>query len=178
MSTPPHGPVQGSQTRGSSHGSGQARSWPVAQSKQAAWTRVVSSSYRASSAPSRGSPRSPLAHNRTRRRSNAWFVNFFFGCSQKKELFFRVLDNPLDFGYSRISVLEMDFHPNRCSGRVRVLSSGFGFGCPDTPPDPNPTRCHPYVYPSRKQPRTRRAAAGSTKSNYKINCTIFELNYK
>ena len=22
--------------------------------------------------------------------------------------------------------------------------SGFGFGCTETPPDPNPTRCHPY----------------------------------
>jgi len=23
--------------------------------------------------------------------------------------------------------------------------SGFGFGCTETPPDPNPTRCHPYM---------------------------------
>ena len=26
---------------------------------------------------------------------------------------------------------------------VWILNSGFGFGCPDTPSDPNPTRCHP-----------------------------------
>jgi hypothetical protein len=26
---------------------------------------------------------------------------------------------------------------------VSVLVSGFGFGCTETPPDPNPTRCHP-----------------------------------
>jgi hypothetical protein len=39
----------------------------------------------------------------------------------------------------------MNFHPNRCSGRFRVLCSGFDFGCPDTPPDPNPTRCYPYL---------------------------------
>jgi hypothetical protein len=24
--------------------------------------------------------------------------------------------------------------------------SGFGFGCAETPPDPNPTRCHPYAH--------------------------------
>jgi len=51
----------------------------------------------------------------------------------------------LDFGYPRVSVLGMDLHPNWSSGRVRVLSSGFGFGCPDTPLEPNPTRCHPYL---------------------------------
>ena len=28
--------------------------------------------------------------------------------------------------------------------RVRVSISGFGFGCTETPPDPNPTRCHSY----------------------------------
>ena len=49
------------------------------------------------------------------------------------------------FGYQRVSVLGMNFNPNRCSGRVWVLSLGFGFGCPGTPPDPNPTRCHPYT---------------------------------
>ena len=32
------------------------------------------------------------------------------------------------FGYPRVSVLGMDFDPKRCSGRVRVLSLGFGFG--------------------------------------------------
>ena len=26
--------------------------------------------------------------------------------------------------------------------------SDFGFGCTETPPDPNPTRCHPYLKPS------------------------------
>jgi hypothetical protein len=49
----------------------------------------------------------------------------------------------LGFGYPRVSVLGMDFDLKRCSGRVRILSLGFGFGCPDTPPDSNPTRCHP-----------------------------------
>ena len=33
----------------------------------------------------------------------------------------------LGFGYPRVSVLGMDFDPKRCSGRVRVLSLGFGF---------------------------------------------------
>jgi hypothetical protein len=42
-------------------------------------------------------------------------------------------------------VLVMDFHPNRYSVRVRVSTLGFGFGCTETPPDPNPTRCHPYA---------------------------------
>ena len=55
----------------------------------------------------------------------------------------RVSDVQLDFGYPQVSVSGMDFDPNRCSGRVRVLSLGFGFGCPNTPPDPNLTRCHP-----------------------------------
>ena len=50
------------------------------------------------------------------------------------------------FWYPRVSVLGMDFHPNRCLGHVRVLSSGFGFGCPDTPPDLNPPYCHRYSY--------------------------------
>jgi hypothetical protein len=30
----------------------------------------------------------------------------------------------------------------RCSGRFRVLSSGFGFGSAKTSPDPNSPRCH------------------------------------
>ena len=38
------------------------------------------------------------------------------------------------FGYPRVSILEMNFDPNRCSGRVRVLSSGFGSRCSDTLP--------------------------------------------
>jgi hypothetical protein len=25
-----------------------------------------------------------------------------------------------------------------------VFTSGFDFGCTETPPDPNPTHCHPY----------------------------------
>ena len=49
------------------------------------------------------------------------------------------------FGYPRVSVLGMNLYLKRSSDRVRVLSSGFGFGCPDTPPEPNPTRCHPYI---------------------------------
>ena len=55
----------------------------------------------------------------------------------------RVLGIQSGFEYSRVSVLGMDFHSNRCSGRVWVLSSGFSFGYPNTPPDPNPTRCYP-----------------------------------
>jgi hypothetical protein len=50
------------------------------------------------------------------------------------------------FGF-RVSaglVLVIDFHSNRCSVRVWVSTLGFGFGCMETPPDPNPTRCHPY----------------------------------
>ena len=57
----------------------------------------------------------------------------------------RVSDYPFRFGYPRASVLGLNLYPNRSSGRVRVSSSGFGFGCPDTPPEPNPTRCHPYL---------------------------------
>jgi hypothetical protein len=55
-----------------------------------------------------------------------------------------------DFGLSvgfRISaglVLGMNFHPKWCSDRIRIFGSGFGFGCPDTPSDPNPIRCHLY----------------------------------
>ena len=49
------------------------------------------------------------------------------------------------FGYPWVLVLRMNLYPKRSSGWVRVLSSGFGFGCPDTPPEPNPTRCHPYI---------------------------------
>ena len=56
---------------------------------------------------------------------------------------FRVSDYPFDFGYPRVSVLGLNLYPNRSSGRVRVSSSGFGFGCSDTPPERNPTRCHP-----------------------------------
>ena len=57
----------------------------------------------------------------------------------------RVLDYPSGFRYPQISVLGMNFDPNWSSGRVRVSSSGFGFGCPDIPSEPNPTRCHPYL---------------------------------
>ena len=44
-------------------------------------------------------------------------------------------------------VLVMDFHPNQFLGRIRVSILGFGFECTETPPDPNPTRCHPYSGP-------------------------------
>jgi hypothetical protein len=43
-----------------------------------------------------------------------------------------------NFEYPRVWFLVMDFHPNRFSVRVRVLISGFGFGCTTT--DPNPIR--------------------------------------
>ena len=55
----------------------------------------------------------------------------------------RVSDYPSGFWCPRISVLDVDFYPNRSSGRVRVLGLGFGFGCPDTQSEPNPTHCHP-----------------------------------
>jgi hypothetical protein len=35
------------------------------------------------------------------------------------------------------------FSPELASERFWVLGSGFGFGGLDTPPDPNPPRCHP-----------------------------------
>jgi hypothetical protein len=53
---------------------------------------------------------------------------------------------PFGFQVSAGLVLVMDFHPNRFSVRVRVLISGFDFGCTETPPDPNPTRCHPQAH--------------------------------
>jgi len=48
----------------------------------------------------------------------------------------QVSDYPFDFGYPRISVLYLNLYPNRSSGRVRISSSDFGFGCLDTPPEP------------------------------------------
>jgi hypothetical protein len=59
------------------------------------------------------------------------------------ENIFRVSDYSSGFGDPRIS--GMNFNPNQCSGRVCVLISGFRFGCPDNPPDPNPPCCHPYT---------------------------------
>ena len=41
----------------------------------------------------------------------------------------RVSDYPFGFGYPRISILDLNLYRN--------WSSGFGFGCPDTPPEPN-----------------------------------------
>ena len=58
---------------------------------------------------------------------------------------------PFGFRVSAGLDLVMNFHPNRFSGRIRVSISGFGFGCTETPPDPNPTYCHPY-----REPRSRR----------------------
>jgi hypothetical protein len=75
---------------------------------------------------------------------------------------YRVSDNPSDFGYPRVSVSGMDFHPNWFSGRIRVLDSGFGFGCPDTPPDPNPPRCHSYPSPHHTSSHVRSAREQST----------------
>jgi len=62
------------------------------------------------------------------------------------ENIFRVSDYPSGFEDPRISGSGMNFNPNQCSGRVWVLISGFGFGCPDNPPDPNPPRCHLYSW--------------------------------
>jgi hypothetical protein len=56
---------------------------------------------------------------------------------------FRVSVNHSGFGYPSGLVSGLDYHPKRCSGRFRVLSSGFEFGSAKTPPDPNPPRCHP-----------------------------------
>jgi hypothetical protein len=53
---------------------------------------------------------------------------------------------PFGFRVSTGLVLVMDFHPNRCSVRVQVSTSGFSFRCTETPPDPNSTRCHPYPH--------------------------------
>jgi hypothetical protein len=56
----------------------------------------------------------------------------------------RVLGIRSGFGYPfgfRVSaglVFVMDFHPNRCSVRVRVSTSSFGFGCTETPPRSEP----------------------------------------
>ena len=63
---------------------------------------------------------------------------FYYVAIQK-----RVSSIQLDFGYPRVLVLEMNFDSNWCSGRVRILSSDFGFWCLNTPPDPNSTGCHP-----------------------------------
>ena len=40
----------------------------------------------------------------------------------------QVSDYPFDFGYPRISVLCLNLYPNRSSGRIRILSSNFGYG--------------------------------------------------
>ena len=53
-----------------------------------------------------------------------------------------VSDYPSGFMYPRVTVWGIDFDPDWSSGRVRVLSLGFGFGCPETPPEP--THCHPF----------------------------------
>jgi hypothetical protein len=53
---------------------------------------------------------------------------------------------PFGFRVSAGLVLVMDFHPNRFSVRVRFSILGFGFRCTETPPDPNPTRCYPYIH--------------------------------
>ena len=50
---------------------------------------------------------------------------------------------PIGFRVSADFGFEMDFDPNRFLDRVRILSSGFDFGCPDTLSDPNPIHCHP-----------------------------------
>ena len=55
----------------------------------------------------------------------------------------RVSDYSFGFGYPRVSVVSLNLYPNWSSGRVQVSSSGFCFGCPDIPPEANPTRCHP-----------------------------------
>ena len=73
----------------------------------------------------------------------------------------RIWGIQLGFGYSWVSVSGMDFEPNRSSSRVRILSSGFNFGCPDIPPDSNPTRCHPYCCAMRQQ-QTRVATQSPT----------------
>ena len=52
---------------------------------------------------------------------------------------------PFEFWVSAGFDFGMDFDPNRCSDRVRVLSSDFDFGCPDAPPNSNPIHCHPNV---------------------------------
>jgi hypothetical protein len=46
---------------------------------------------------------------------------------------------PFEFRVSAGLVLVIDFHPNRCSVRVRVSTLGFDFGYTETPSDPLPS---------------------------------------
>ena len=69
-------------------------------------------------------------------------------CSYYVAIQKRVSSIQLDFGYPRVLVLGINFDPNRCLCRVRILSSDFSFGCLNTPPDPN----SPVAIPSRTQP--------------------------
>ena len=62
-------------------------------------------------------------------------------CSYYVAIQKRVSGIQLDFGYPRVSILRIDFHPNWCSYRVRILSSGFDFVCLDTPSDSYLIRC-------------------------------------
>ena len=59
---------------------------------------------------------------------NLWFV--------KK---IRVSDYPLGFGYSRVLVLGMDFHPNQSSGQVWVSFFVPNTARTRTEPDPLPS---------------------------------------
>jgi hypothetical protein len=58
--------------------------------------------------------------------------------------YFRASDNPSGFGYPRVSVSGMDFHPNEGSGRIWVLGSGFGLGAQRL----HPIRIRPVAIPS------------------------------
>jgi hypothetical protein len=49
----------------------------------------------------------------------------------------------------------MTFHPDSFLGWIYVLVLGYGFGCPDTIFDLNPTRCHPFPLGVRTQHLSR-----------------------
>jgi hypothetical protein len=51
---------------------------------------------------------------------------------------------------SPLRLLRLRRHGRRTDDRedasvIRVSTSDFGFGCTETPPDLDPTRCHPYA---------------------------------
>jgi hypothetical protein len=59
-----------------------------------------------------------------------WHYHLSCLCWLIVKIYSQVLVNPSGFGDPRVSISGMDFRSNWCSGRIRVLSLGFGFGCP------------------------------------------------
>jgi hypothetical protein len=56
---------------------------------------------------------------------------------------FRVLVNQSGFEDPPDLVSGLDYHSNRCSRGLWVLSSGFGFRSAKASPDQNPPHCYP-----------------------------------